>query len=65
MKVSDPPGPTSTQEPFMLARLQPLIASIRESFPRLAPLRGLAVVIVAGSAPVRRMFRRLRDGQPP
>ena len=32
----------------MLARLQPLVASIRESFSRLAPVRGLAVVTVVG-----------------
>lgn len=32
----------------MLARLQPLVASIRESLSRLAPARGLIVVVVAG-----------------
>jgi regulator of protease activity HflC (stomatin/prohibitin superfamily) len=32
----------------MLARLQPLVASIRESFSKLAPARGLAVLVVAG-----------------
>ncbi len=32
----------------MLARLQPLVASIRESLSRLAPARGLAVVVIAG-----------------
>jgi regulator of protease activity HflC (stomatin/prohibitin superfamily) len=32
----------------MLARLQPLVASIRGSLSRLAPARGLAVVVIAG-----------------
>jgi regulator of protease activity HflC (stomatin/prohibitin superfamily) len=32
----------------MLARLQPLVASIRDSFSKLAPARGLIVLVVAG-----------------
>jgi regulator of protease activity HflC (stomatin/prohibitin superfamily) len=32
----------------MLARLQPLVASIRESFAKLAPARGLVVLMAAG-----------------